>query len=76
MIIQDFNHRYVGVPEGINVEMRAWYNPNLQTQWNIVTALIGTLSFIQVLMLSALSVAREREYGTFDQLLGFAIQTF
>ena len=32
MIIQDFNHRYVGVPEGINVEMRAWYNPNLQTQ--------------------------------------------
>ncbi len=49
--------------------MRAWYNPNLQTQWNIVTALIGTLSFIQVLMLSALSVAREREYGTFDQLL-------
>lgn len=69
MIIQDFNHRYVGVPEGINVEMRAWYNPNLQTQWNIVTALIGTLSFIQVLMLSALSVAREREYGTFDQLL-------
>lgn len=25
MIIQDFNHRYVGVPKGINVEMRAWY---------------------------------------------------
>ena len=68
-IIQEFNHRYVGVPEGIDIETRAWYNPNLQTQWNIVTALIGTLSFIQVLMLSALSVAREREHGTFDQLL-------
>ena len=68
-IIQEFNHRYAGVPAGIDIEMRAWYNPNLQTQWNIVTALIGTLSFIQVLMLSALSVAREREHGTFDQLL-------
>lgn len=68
-IINSFNHRYVGVPEGLSFETRAWYNPNLQTQWNIVTALIGTLSFIQVLMLSALSVAREREHGTFDQLL-------
>lgn len=31
-IIQEFNHRYVGVPEGIDIETRAWYNPNLQTQ--------------------------------------------
>lgn len=68
-IIQAFNARELKIPQGIEIEPRAWYNPNLQTQWNIVTALIATLSFIQVLMLSALSVAREREHGTFDQLL-------
>jgi ABC-2 type transport system permease protein len=35
----------------------------------MVPALIGTLTFVQVLMLTAMSVAREREAGTFDQLL-------
>jgi ABC-2 type transport system permease protein len=48
---------------------RIWYNPNLQTRWNLVPALIGTLTLLSTLLLTALSVAREREQGTFDQLL-------
>lgn len=48
---------------------RAWYNPNLETRWNMIPGLIGTLAMIQTLMLTAMSVAREREQGTFDQLL-------
>ena len=48
---------------------RAWYNPNLETRWNMIPALIGTLSMLQTLMLTGMSVAREREQGTFDQLL-------
>ena len=48
---------------------RAWFNPNLESRWNIVPALIASLSMIQTLLLAALSVAREREQGTFDQLL-------
>ena len=53
----------------LNVELRAWYNPNLETRWNFMPALIATLSMLQTILLSALSVAREREQGTFDQLL-------
>lgn len=53
----------------LTVEARAWYNPNLATRWNIIPSLIATLSMLQTLMLTALSVAREREQGTFDQLL-------
>jgi ABC-2 type transport system permease protein len=53
----------------VTVESRAWYNPNLETRWNLLPGLIASLSMIQTLMLSALSVARERENGTFDQLL-------
>ena len=49
--------------------MRAWYNANLETRWYMVPALIGTLTFLQTLLLTAMSVAREREQGTFDQLL-------
>jgi ABC-2 type transport system permease protein len=52
----------------IQIETRAWYNPNLETRWFIMPALIATLNMIQTLLLTALSVAREREQGTFDQL--------
>ncbi len=53
----------------LRVTMRALYNPNLETRWYMVPALIGTLTFLQTLLLTAMSVAREREQGTFDQLL-------
>lgn len=53
----------------IRLTTRAWYNPNLETRWHMIPALIGTLTFLQTLMLTGLSVAREREQGTFDQLL-------
>ncbi|MDO5056540.1 MAG: ABC transporter permease [Lautropia sp.] len=53
----------------IRIETRAWYNPNLESRWTLMPALIAGLSMIQTLMLAALSVAREREQGTFDQLL-------
>jgi pyoluteorin transport system permease protein len=48
---------------------RAWYNPNLETRWHMIPGLIGTLTMLQTLLLTAMSVAREREQGTFDQLL-------
>ena len=48
---------------------RAWFNPNLQSRWFIVSALGGLIAMIVVLLLSSLSVSREREFGTFDQLL-------
>jgi ABC-2 type transport system permease protein len=53
----------------VQVVERSWYNPNLETRWNLVPALVGTITFMSTMMLSALSVAREREEGTFDQLL-------
>lgn len=53
----------------VQLTMRAWYNPNLETRWHMIPALIGVLTLLQTLLLTALSVAREREQGTFDQLL-------
>jgi ABC-2 type transport system permease protein len=53
----------------VQVTTRAWYNPNLETRWHMIPSLIGTLTLMQTLLLTAMSVAREREQGTFDQLL-------
>lgn len=56
-------------PPPVELETRAWYNPNLETRWFMIPGMIGTLTLIQTMMLTAMSVAREREQGTFDQLL-------
>lgn len=72
-IVEAFNsawkieHDRSGLP--IRLNTRAWYNPNLETRWHMIPALIGTLTLVQLLLLTGLSVAREREQGTFDQLL-------
>jgi len=59
----------LGAGGGISVERRAWFNPNLESRWQMMPALIAALSMLQTLLIAALSVAREREQGTFDQLL-------
>ncbi|MCL4791605.1 MAG: ABC transporter permease [Gammaproteobacteria bacterium] len=51
------------------VIVRNWFNPNLIYRWFVVPALSGVLVFFSALMITALSIARERELGTFDQLL-------
>ena len=51
------------------VVVRNWFNPNLVYRWFIVPGLSGILAFFSALLLTSLSIARERELGTFDQLL-------
>ncbi|HEY2590121.1 MAG TPA: ABC transporter permease [Steroidobacteraceae bacterium] len=53
----------------VQAEMRSWFNPNFETRWNMIPGMIGQLTLLQVMLLAAMSVAREREQGTFDQLL-------
>ena len=53
----------------VTVSSRAWFNPNLETRWNIISGLLAVLAVVQVMVLAGQSVAREKEQGTFDQLL-------
>ncbi|HWL08342.1 MAG TPA: ABC transporter permease [Planctomicrobium sp.] len=66
-----FNERAVarGVPP--TSELIVWnrYNPNLNYTWFILPTLVAVILTIGSLVTTALSVAREREMGTFDQLL-------
>ncbi len=73
-IVEQFNQELARqglAPAGPGVLLtdRAWFNENLRSRWFIVSALGGIISMVVVMILTSLSVAREREFGTFDQLL-------
>lgn len=51
------------------VSVRNGFNPNLTYRWFIVPGLTGILALFSALLITSLSIARERELGTFDQLL-------
>ena len=46
-----------------------WFNPNLDYTWFTIPSLVAVLAMLIALVLTSLSVAREREMGTFEQLL-------
>jgi ABC-2 type transport system permease protein len=72
-ITETFNAQWKGSngqpPPSVQPASRAWYNPNLETRWFMIPGLIGMLTLVQMIVITAMSVAREREQGTFDQLL-------
>lgn len=49
--------------------VRNWFNPNLDYAWFTLASLIALITTIGSLIVTAMSVAREREQGTFEQLL-------
>jgi ABC-2 type transport system permease protein len=72
-IVAAFNHdqlKYQGGQEApANLVTRAWFNPNLESRWFIVPGIVALLTLVVTTVVTALSIAREREVGTFEQLL-------
>jgi ABC-2 type transport system permease protein len=58
-----------GVGARGGVAVRNWFNPNLDYQWFILPVLVAVITTLGSLIVTALSIAREREQGTFEQLL-------
>jgi ABC-2 type transport system permease protein len=53
----------------LNIEPRAWFNPNLISRYSMVPGVIAMVVLLVSLMLTALSVVREKEIGTMEQIL-------
>lgn len=71
-VLGDFNLNWARQHEHAppaELKIRAWFNPNLESRWFIVPGIVGLLTLVVTMIVTALSVAREREQGTFDQLL-------
>ena len=66
------HHRIASVPRLVP---RNWFNPNLEFRWFTVPGLIAIIAQLIGLTVTALSVARERELGTFDQLMVAPLHT-
>lgn len=69
-IIQTYlQEKTAAPPQQSNLAIRHWFNPNLDYHWFILPSLIAMITTVGSLIVTALSVSREREQGTFEQLL-------
>lgn len=53
----------------IDVRPRVLYNPNLESSYNMIPGLIGTILQMTTLTMTAMAIVREREHGTIEQLI-------
>jgi ABC-2 type transport system permease protein len=57
------------LPAGVELRVRAWFNPDLASRVYNVPAVMGLIVLIMSLLLTALTLVRERELGTLEQLM-------
>jgi ABC-2 type transport system permease protein len=53
----------------MDVSVRHWFNADLVFVWTIIPSLMVIITLVTTLNVSAISLAREKEQGTFEQLL-------
>lgn len=53
----------------VQLEQRPWYNPELRSRWFFVPGIVGSLTLVLVVSLTAFAVVREREIGTLEQIM-------
>ncbi len=54
---------------GISLQTYPWFNEGLDDRWFFIPGVIGTLTLIQVVSLTAFAIVREREAGTLEQIM-------
>lgn len=59
----------------IDARIRVWYNPELKSKNFIVPGLIAVIMAVVVALLSSLTIAREWERGTMEQLISTPVKT-
>jgi ABC-2 type transport system permease protein len=53
----------------VTLEQRPWFNPDLNGRWFFVPGVIGTLTLVTIVNLTAFAIVREREVGTLEQIM-------
>ncbi len=53
----------------VTLEQRPWFNEDLNGRWFFVPGLIGTLTLVIIVNLTAFAIVREREVGTLEQIM-------
>ena len=74
--IPDEMKRPFFVKGGIEVESRAFFNPNLESRNFYVPGIMAFLIMLVTLLLTCMAIVREREIGTMEQLIVSPIRPF
>ena len=53
----------------VSLEQRPWFNEGLEDTWFFIPGVIGTITLLQVVSLTAFAIVREREVGTLEQIM-------
>jgi len=61
--------RLAPAPDPVDVRVHRRYNPEGITAYNIVPGLLGTILTMTMILMTGLAMTRERERGTFENLL-------
>src|SRR6185436_4012201 len=62
--------------EPLDLRIHAQYNPEANTQYNIVPGLMGVVLTMTMVMITGLAITRERERGTMENLLSMPTRPF
>ena len=54
---------------GIDVRPRVWYNPEMKSATFMIPGIIGMILYFMTALFTSTSIVREREQGTFEQLI-------
>ncbi len=72
-MVERFNREWIAAhalqSPPARLDIRSWFNPNLESRWFFIPGIVGMLTLVTTMLVTALTVAREREQGTFEQLL-------
>lgn len=61
-------------PGAVDLRIQRRYNPEGLTAYNIVPGLMGVILTMTLIMMTGLAIARERERGTFENLLAMPVR--
>lgn len=63
------------ITPGIDYRLRVWYNPELKSRNFIIPGLIAVIMAVIAALLTSLTIAREWERGTMEQLISTPVKT-
>lgn len=53
----------------VEIEKRNWFNPNLNSHWYYIPGLVAMMLTLQTLLVAGVSIVREKEIGTIEQIM-------
>ena len=63
-------HASLARPEiGVTLQTQPWFNSGMEDRWFFIPGVIGSLTLLQVISLTAFAIVREREVGTLEQIM-------